>query len=282
MVYYFLIVIATIFFSLQVLFNKKYLQISGDGLSSAIIFSLGTNATICIIMAIFNKGKIEFSLFSFLIAIVNAFVNIAFTYCTVRALIHTNISTYTMFTVSGGMLLPFIGGILIWSESLTIWKIICCLLILTALFLNTSRGNKKSDNRYYFFVFALNGLAGMLQKWHQSMSSVNISSTGYLMLYSFVVVIISAALLMLLKDKKVMPDKPNIACMAGFGMVNGLGTLIVLVSLVHLPASVQYPMVTGGVLIASTLLTIILREKIRKQSIAAVFLAFIAVMLVAL
>ena len=57
---------------------------------------------------------------------------------------------------------------------------------------------------------------------------------------------------------------------------------MLLIALLHLPASVQYPVVTGGVIIMSTLIDIIRREKITQKELLAAGIAFVATVLMAM
>lgn len=124
---------------------------------------------------------------------------------------------------------------------------------------------------------------GILSKWHQSNNGNNISSVGFMFLSSFIGTILCLFILtiMYLKNKKISVSSPqksaiHISC---YGLLNGIGNLLLLVSLIHLPASVQYPMITGGVIIVSTLISLILKEKIKKRSFFAIILAFASLIL---
>ena len=67
-----------------------------------------------------------------------------------------------------------------------------------------------------------------------------------------------------------------------YSVLNSVGNLLLLIALLNLPASVQYPVVTGGVIIVSTLIVIIRKEKITKKEILAAGVAFIATVLMAM
>jgi hypothetical protein len=62
------------------------------------------------------------------------------------------------------------------------------------------------------------------------------------------------------------------------GAVNKVANYILLIALVHVPSSVQYPMVTGGVMISSTLLCFFGPRKPSKREIASVALAFLGLL----
>ena len=66
--------------------------------------------------------------------------------------------------------------------------------------------------------------------------------------------------------------------MLGYGILNKIGNFLLLIALAHLPASVQYPMVTGGVMICSTVICFFTRQKPGKREIASLALSFIGIL----
>lgn len=158
MIYYILTGIAAIMFAFQFLFNKKYQQLEGTSLEAAIIFSCGVQIVKCIIMLAINKFDIEINPFSLFVALLYSTVSIAFTYYSVKAFKTANLSLYSLLAMIGGMLLPFIAGVIIWSEPLTTKKIISCFLIFVSLLLGAEKSaGKKGPLYYYINVFILNG-----------------------------------------------------------------------------------------------------------------------------
>ena len=69
---------------------------------------------------------------------------------------------------------------------------------------------------------------------------------------------------------------------AGYSVLCSVGNLLLLLALLHLPASVQYPIVTGGVIVFSTAIALLRRERVTKKEILAAAIAFAASALMAL
>lgn len=67
-----------------------------------------------------------------------------------------------------------------------------------------------------------------------------------------------------------------------YSVVNGIGNLLLLIALLYVPASVQYPVVTGGTIVISTLISLIKRDKITKKELMAAGIAFVATCFMAL
>ncbi len=280
--YYFLVTSAVVLFSLQFLFNQRFEQSRGESLKSALEFSLYKSIVIVIIMLIISGFKVEITLFSFVMAVIYAVSGIAMTVFSMKAFAVANLSVYSVFSMLGGMLLPFVLGVGFYNEELTVFKAVCCVLIVVSVLLNIKKG--KQDKKaiiYYMAVFILNGMAGVISKIHQSSEMPHADSSGFMMLTSLATVAVCAVWL-LVKYKKIPVIKgKELIFASGYGVFNGIGNLFLLISLVHLPASVQYPLVTGGVMLFSTLISAIRKEKISVKEYIAAAVSFVASVLMA-
>jgi drug/metabolite transporter (DMT)-like permease len=63
------------------------------------------------------------------------------------------------------------------------------------------------------------------------------------------------------------------------GAINRVANLLLLISLSHVHASVQYPMITGGVMIVSTVIACFTQNKPTKKQWIAVGLSFVGILL---
>ena len=63
--------------------------------------------------------------------------------------------------------------------------------------------------------------------------------------------------------------------------LNSFANLLLLIALLHLPTSVQYPIVTGGTIVFSTMIDKLRKEKLSVKEIAAAAVAFISSILMA-
>ncbi len=280
--YYALVFGATILFALQFLFNQKFETVRGSDLKSALEFTLYKNSVIVIMMLIISGFKIVITPFSAALSVVYAAACILMTYFSLKAFAVANLSVYSVFSMLGGMLLPFLLGVGFYNEKLTVFKIVCCVLIAISVLLNL-KGGKQSKKAflYYMAVFVLNGGVGVISTIHQNSDLPHSDSTGFMFLSSLAGVIIGA-LWMMIKYKKIPLIKGKaLLYTSGYGVFNGVGNWLLLVSLIHLPASVQYPLVTGGVMVFSTVISIIRKEKLTKTDYIAAAVSFIASVLMA-
>ena len=204
------------------------------------------------------------------------------TYFSMKAFAVANLSVYSVFSMLGGMLLPFLLGVGFYDEKLTVFKIICCVLIVVSVLLNI-KGGKQSKKAflYYMAVFVLNGGVGVISKIHQSSALPHTDSTGFMFISSLAGIIISAIWLMIQYKKIPIIKGKSLLYASGYGIFNGLGNWFLLISLVNLPASVQYPLVTGGVMVFSTIISAVRKEKLTKTDYISAAISFVASVLMA-
>lgn len=284
MQYYLLLTASVMLFSLQFLFNQKFQEKFGDGLKSSTVFSLLSSAGGFLVLLLLNGFKLDFSCFSFLIGIAYSLVGILYTFASVKAFNKVNLSAYSVFAMLGGMLLPSLYGIVFNSEGVTALKILCYVFTAIALFFTVDFSQRKSGAIYHALIFLLNGLSGVISVIHQSNTLYHtVDSTSFLILAR-----ISATAMCLpffLKNystSKHMITKSAFVYTLGFAAFCGIGNLFVLIALKHLPASVQYPIITGGVMFFSLIISLMRKEKSGIRNIIATTVAFLSTLMLAL
>ena len=275
-VYYLAIVLSAFLFSLQFLFSDGYQRESGCGWNSALKYSLYSSAAGLSALFAINGFSLRVSAFSLAVAAVYSAVCIALNYFSVKALSIANLSVYSVFSMIGGMLLPFLYGIAC-GEELRATRIICCILITAAVLMNVGKG-KGSGNAFmcYMAVFILNGSVGVISKFHQSYREYCVESADFLMLSKIITAIFCIFFILLGEKRDFSVSKKAFAYSAGGAVLNSIGNLILLIALQRLPASVQYPLLTGGVIVFSTAVELVRKSKLTKKEIAAAFIAFAA------
>ena len=81
-----------------------------------------------------------------------------------KALNKINLSLYSVFSMLGGMTLPFLAGLLFYGEPLPLGKGVCFVLVVISLLFTVQKGDKKSGWLYYTGIFVLNGMSGVIAK----------------------------------------------------------------------------------------------------------------------
>lgn len=271
-----MIIIAVCLFSTQFLLNNEFRKESGNTWNSSLKFSLYSSITGFITLAVTNKFHFEISLFSTAVAVVYSLVCIGLAYSSIKAFTYANLSVYSVFSMIGGMLLPFVYGLMC-GEEFKIIRIVCCILIALCVSLAIDRQKQsKKAIKYYIAVFVLNGMVGVISKFHQSYTELCVDSGSFMMMTRICTFLICIVLLSLQKNKNFAITKKAAVYAFGYSVVNGIGNLLLLLALLYVPASVQYPVVTGGTIVVSTVISLIRSDKITKKEILAAGIAFVA------
>lgn len=283
MLYYLLLILATVLFAFQFFFNQQFQRLRGNTLEASLVFSTYVHGVICLMMLCINGFVWRWSWFSAGMALIRAVMDVAFVYCSIQSLACANLSVYSNFSMLGGMLLPFVYGIVFAGEPVTVPKCLCCLLISLALFLTVQPGkHSRKSVFYYFAVFALNGLYGVVAALHQKLPELAVDSQSFSAMSSLFTVAIAVGISLLKQKKFPVLRKPEVKFVGLFGIFCGMGNLLALIALKHLNASVQYPIITGGTMVVSTLICLLNKEKLTKREILATAIAFGATVLIIL
>ena len=289
-------------FALQDVYRKK----RGSGLRVSMESAcIGSTAGL-IVLLIINGLSLDATWFTLLTAFLTAFNAITFTFCAFKALNSINLSLFSLFSMLGGMALPFFQGIFFYNEGFTIAKGVCVAFICIALALTVEKGDKKKGRIYYLGIFTLNGMSGVISKWFTSAPFPKNSAECFSVWGALFTVLLSGviwAILALLEKrnsaKTVAPatefeqiENKNVtikplkgkalwtvyAIGALQGTLSKVANFLLVLALTQVQASVQYPMVTGGTMIVSTILCFFGDKKPNKKEILSIALAFIGML----
>ena len=278
---YLLLILAAFLFAVQFLFNQQYRRLKGEGLDATMTFSLYTSAISFVILFALGRFQLHITWFSLLIAVLYAAVCLLSSYAGLKAFGTANLSVYSIFMMLGGMLLPFAYGILFANEALSFAKALSILLICAAVGCSFEKGAEgKNAYRFYAAIFILNGLVGVLSKIHLSIPALAVDS--YSFMATIQLALLAMCLLYCLITRQGIP-KPSgklYLCLSGYAICNGIGNLFCQIALTSLPASVQYPIITGGVMVFSTLISLARREPIGGKTYLAAALACLSTILI--
>lgn len=269
-------------FSFQFVLNDEYRKEQGNDLNAAMKFMLYSSLAGLVVLFAVNKVHLEWSWFSVVTACVYSIVCIAYSYVSIKAFTYANLSVYSVFAMIGGMIIPFFYGIAC-GEEFKLIRLVCCILIGCAVVLSINkRETSKKGMKFYIAVFVLNGLVGVISSFHQANTEFCVDSGSFMILTRIAAVVICLLFFAIRKEKNILVSKKALMYCSIYSVLNGVGNLLLLIALLFLPTSVQYPMVTGSVIIISTLITIGRREKITVKEIIAAGLSFIATIFMAL
>ena len=273
--YYSMIAISALLFSMQFMFNDGFVKENGNGLSTALKFSFYTSIVGVILLFFINSFHFDVSWFSIAIAMVYSLVCIVLSYCSVKAFSYANLAVYSVFSMIGGMILPFIYGAVM-GEEITFMRVLCCFLICLAVIITVQDGktNKKAF-KFYIGVFVLNGMVGVISSFHQSKETLCTDSSSFLALTKIITLLICSVLI-LIKRNSFKISKKSLLLSVGNAGFNSIGNLMLLIALLHIPASVQYPIVTGGTIVFACIIDKMRKVKVTNKELIAAILALVA------
>ena len=277
--YYLVISAAVTMFGVQFFFNERYTRAEGAGMRAVLRFTLCANAAGAVILSLIalagNGFRPEFPAPYTLGVAAAATVNgLLYNYCSCRSLSKINLSLYSVFSMLGGMTLPFVSGFLFFNEKCTAGKLVCFLFIAASLAFTVQKDDRRGGWGYYIGIFVCNGMSGVLTKTYQYFDFPKNRDAVYSATLACLMTAAAGVWLLLSKKDgtKIAPRAVGFA--AGYGILSTVANFLLLLSLSHIPASAQYPFVTGGVMVVSTLLCYLTPNKPKKKDLAAVALAF--------
>ena len=276
--YYEIVVISVLMLGVQFYFNDKYQKECGTGASSLFVSSFIGSVAGGLCLAIINGFDFSFTWFTLIWAFITAINSVLFSICSLKALEKVNLSVYSLFTMLGGMMLPFIVGLAFYNESMTVAKVICVAFIIAALLIVVKWNKKTGGELYYVGVFIFNGMSGVLSKIYEGTTLSKVSSGGYSLWIAIMSTVISFIALILIGKRFQKPSLKAILFSAGGGVLNRVANFLLIIALAVLPVSVQYPFMTGGVIIVSSVISALTGQNPTKKEILAVFLSFIGVL----
>lgn len=285
--YYGLILLSVAMFGTCFALNDVYRKQRGSGLWVSMEAAFVGSAASIVFLALFSGFQLAFTPFTLVMALLAALNGIAFTFFTFRALDAVNLSVFSVFSMLGGMVLPSLLGIFFYEEKFTLAKALCFLFICIALALTVKRGEGKGGLFYCIGIFVLNGLSGVISKLFNELPFPRADAASYSMWSALWTVALSGALWLILffKQKNQKEEGAfrytlsNFAVAAGNGSLNKVANFLLVLALLHVDASVQYPMVTGGVMVVSTLLCYFGERKPRGRELLSVAFAFLGTLL---
>ena len=301
---YFIILLAVFGFTAQFVFTKMY----GSSVRQTTVSSLVMLVFISVIGAltylIIGGFKVNVSPFSLLCALLMALVMLPYYMIGIKVISLGSLAIYSMFMMLGGMLVPFFYGVWFLNEAVSIAQIIGTVLLTLFIVLqaisqsNIEAQNGKNQPRrakivfliLCLIIFFVNGLTGVIAKAHQ-INTDAVDEVSYTVISCALTALLSLILLGLqfLKNSKektrqmisTLKVRP-MWIMALIGITTYTANFLHLLAASEVPASVQFPLVSGGVIVLSALVSVFLfKEKISKMEWIAIGGAFASTVLFA-
>ena len=298
-----MIIGAVLCFSVQFVFIKCYQRERGANIFSTLIMVVIYSALFVPMYFIIGGFKFEFTWYSLLIACLLAIDGIICDIFGIKVLSVANLSVYSIFLMLGGMLVPFVYGLIFFGERLTVFRGLAVLFTIVALLSTFKKGEdkKKVTSRVVFYlimIFLTNGLGGTLIYIHQKSAYEVVSTSGFLLLSGlnrFVlagIIVICMSVAKNINTKK-QPEQLNeivigkkslikswaisIAAVFGFALMQGTAQFLSASAAKYIDAGVQSTIVSGGCIFMSAIFGLFFKEKITVKTIICLIFALASV-----
>lgn len=169
----------------------------------------------------------------------------------------------TSICVMYGMIIPAVAGPIFWHEPIGVLQIIGIVAMIFSLWL--IKGEKPTDQKgmtrkwaiLAIFAFILSGMAGVMEKIHQSTSANDERMSFVCVACTFMFVFSIAAILMVRKkeDKKTIVSVIPLAALSG--LVVGFYSTVNLILAGKLESIIYYPVANGGAMLLTVLVSVI-------------------------
>jgi len=265
-------------FALQNLYQKK----EGNTIASGLLYNMIVGAVATVLMLVVCGFTPQATPFSLGIAFIQTALLTAYTVIGFLILKKGGMAFYTMFLMSGGMLVPYVWGVIFLDEELTVLRSIGVIVITIAVIM-TNYGKTKTTKTVLFLcvlVFFINGLTGVFAKIHQiERAHATIGEFDLIFWSALFRVAVCAIGYFTIKGKSVgsgtLKSASSLAAVIFASAATTMAEFINLLSASKLPASVLYPLITGGTIIISSLFgAVFFKEKLSKTQLASIILCF--------
>ena len=295
---YVLLLCATLSFTLQFIFLNLYQSRVRQTLFSGLFFLMLAHLVGAVLLFLLNGCRLVLTPFSVIVAVCYTVIVVLQGLMSLKTLSYGNLAIYSMFMMLGGMMLPFFYGVIFLREEATPFRILG-LCLMSACILLKSLGKKseeKNGGGYLFLcfvVFFLSGMNSVVSKFHQTGGEAAADTASFLVLTALFTALSAGTVCLFawLRGKKagegpsadgVFTGRTILLAVALGASIYG-GTYLNLIAALTLPASVQYPIVSGGVIVLSAVAgKLVFRDTLTRREILAIAGTFLSTFLFAL
>lgn len=267
--------------------NKLYQRLSGTSPKSSLFFNSILGLSTAIIFFVINNCKLSLTPFSAIMAMLMSAFVMSYNIIGFRLLKIGPMAVYTLFLMAGGMILPYIWGLVFLDEPFSTVRTIGLIFIIVGVFLTNFSGEKINLKQIIMClsVFFLNGFVSIISKMHQIEINYKCVNTMEFIILSGIFKFLFAGILYLVfcrQGKKVGKyySAKSLIIIIASAAIGGVSYFLQLYGAKFMSATVLYPFVTGGSIVFSTMIgTVIFKEKLSRKLIISVALCFVGTIL---
>ncbi len=279
MINYIYALLSDLFFSSSFAIQKKYQQKTDTSIRSATIFNIISAVSLFPVLLCLCFFRPQITVYSLVSAFLGSVVLFAYTAISFYIIKAGSLSLYTLFLMTGGMIVPFVWGICFLNESISLMQIGGIILITFSIIFSSAEKKKTGIGIIVMcvMVFFLNGFSSVISKLHQTETRYATIGVYDYMFWGNVFRFVMSLVLLLFSGKG---DKTKVSVSAFViaffaAITNALGSLFNLMGASFLPATVLYPLITGGTIVLSAVLeAIVFKEKLITKKLLPIAICF--------
>lgn len=278
---YLFLFLADVFLALNFAITKVYQTKNGISLRNSLVFNLLLGLFSALFFWVMQGFSFEFQLYSFLLSFAQSALAVIYTILGFRIMSKHHIAIYSVFLMTGGMVVPYLWGLLFLEEPFSWLRTVGVLVIIAAILL-TNSSSKRLDPKQFFLcvaVFFLNGFVSVISKVHQIYPEA-VSTEAFGTMNSVTKVFLCLLILPLIPKKaqhsSTFRGWKSILLVAASAVAGSISFLFQLIGAKTLPATVLFPIVTGGSILLTALSgRIFFREKLTRPILAGTLLCLL-------
>ena len=275
---YVLLTVAVMLLAVNFSFNKIYQKKAGTTLSTSLYFNCLSGLFTAVVFFVVNGFRLEFSAYSFIMTLISTMLVMSYTIIGFKIMENGAMALYTLFLMSGGMLVPYIWGLAFLDEQFSLIKGIGLGFILLGVILPNI--SKKLNLKQLFLcvaVFFLNGFVSVVSKVHQvEIVYKTVDTQSFVLIGGIIKFVLSGGLWLVIEKNNVNQifkrQKDGFLPLVILSvLVSGISSFLQLWSAKFLPATVLYPFITGGTIIFSSLAGVaFFKDKLSKKLVLSI------------
>lgn len=286
--FYILLFVSAVLLALDFAINKLYQKRMGTTASAGFLYNALQGLASCIIFFAIGGFKFNITPYSLLMAAILAVLIMSYNLIGFRIMKKGSVAIYTLFLMTGGMLVPYIWGIAFLNEEFVWLRAVGVILIIFAVALSNFSKQKFATTQLLMCVavFVLNGFNSVVSKVHQVETSFEtVNPFNFVALVGLCRFVVSGVAYIVCeaknKNEKTKVDFKTVGLIVPISAVLcGLASACLLIGAANLPATVVFPINTGGTMILSALAGVIFfKDKLSKSIVIGIAVCFIGTLM---
>ena len=289
---YGLLLLAAVLLAFDFALSKLYQRRAGATLSAGFAFNALSGLFTAFIFWAIGGFSLEISLFSVIMACLLSALGITYTLFGFRILKSGSMALYSLFLMVGGMTLPYLWGLWFLDEAFSWLRTGGLIVLMLAVLLsNLPKKGERINPKLLLMclaVFLLNGLVSVVSKTHQvQISFVSVSAAQFVAFSGVAKFALAGSAFLISKKIDPTPKTSHrtsslfiLGLVALSAAVSGISYLFQLIGAENLPATVLYPFITGGGMIFSSIVgMVVFREKPSRVLLFSIGLCFVGTLM---